>query len=230
MKKLSEKFLGGVIVAGLVMLAGCATSGSASGSTAAPAAAAVTQATFPLSAAEGMQWDGWDANPTTAYANPGGNDGPKGVASYTILTTAPKSWGWGIVAQMSSVVNLSEFSQGHITFWLRSTYPGKLLVGFGTGTSDAGDNGFAYTELASGDAGFVNDGNWHQVTLAISALKFWHKDGAQAPQVPDLTRVSAPFFTADVFASGGGYRGTRDTQDATNGQQIDVAGIEWTRS
>ncbi len=230
MRKIAGKLLGGVILAGLSLLVGCATSGSASTGSSSATAAAVTQATYALNSSDGFQWDGWDSNPTTAYANPGGTDGPQGVSSYTILTASPKSWGWGIVAQLSSVVNLSEFSKGHITFWLRTTYPGKILVGFGSGTSDVGDNGFAYTELASGTAGFVNDGAWHQVTLPVDSLKFWHKDGAQAPQAPDLTRVSSPFFAADVFSPGGGYRPTHDTQAATNGQQIDVAAIQWTQS
>jgi exo-beta-1,3-glucanase (GH17 family) len=180
----------------------------------------------------GTSWYGWDANPPTATGGAGtGGSVPDGDSSYEKITTASKSWGWGFFQMLNNMDDLRNFSSGHLTFYMRTSYPGKLYVGYATGSTTDSTQGQAFAVLSSNDgSGFVSDGAWHLVSLALSGISYWNKGSSGAPSAPDLTKVSWPLFVADTFASYGNYAGTGDTQAATTGQEIDIAHICWTQN
>ena len=70
--------------------------------------------------------------------------------------------------------------------------------------------------LASGQHGYVNDGNWHQVSIPISAIL------AVAPKA-DLSKVTSPFVIADR------YDRTGKAQRRASRPKIDVDAIHWAR-
>ena len=99
---------------------------------------------------------------------------------------------------------------------MRSTYPGLIEVGFYTGRG-ADQSGYdAYVLLASGQHGYVNDGNWHQVSIPVSAIL------AVAPNA-DLSKVTSPLVIADR------YERTGKAQRSGITTTIEVDGIYWAR-
>jgi len=179
----------------------------------------------------GTAWYGWNS-PATAYGGTGsGASVPNGDSGYEKITTAPESWGWGFFLDLTNADDLSNFPGGHLNFYLRTKYPGKLHVGYATGSVQDGTNGDAYTSVASGDgSGYVNDGAWHLVKLSVASISGWVKDGSSATSAPKLSQVIYPFVVSDVFATtAGSYAGTGNTQAATTGQEIDVDDIYWTQ-
>lgn len=207
-----------------------ATNGTITKSTYLTLADSLVSSTDVAVPAGGTTWYGWDSNPATASGSTStGGAVPNGQSTYEKITTTPKTWGWGCFQYLTNMDDLSNFSSGHLKFYLRTIYPGKLIVGYATGSTSDSSQGVAYTTLTSGDAsGFVSDGSWHLVSLAIGSISGWNKQNSSRTS-PDLTQVSWPFFVADVYASGS-YTGTGDTQSATTGQEIDVAYINWTQN
>ena len=64
--------------------------------------------------------------------------------------------------------------------------------------------------IASGEYGYVNDGNWHQVSIPISAIT---PKGAPAYGMPasvklDMTKVQSLFTIADRYAVTGNLKST----------------------
>ena len=156
-------------------------------------------------------WVGWNS-PATAYAgeytaNFLSSDGPKSME----ITPAPTSWGWGMIAALSTTSDdLSQFATtGYLNFSVKTTYPGMIEVGFLTGTPTAGSAYDVYLGIdpANNTYGYVNDGNWHTVSIPISAIT---AKGAMAYGMTDpskskldLTRVTNPFVLADRYANTG---------------------------
>jgi len=179
--------------------------------------------------APGLQWFGWDSNPATAFS--GTVSGGTGeLANYLEIAPSPKSWGWGIFAIPTTFnTNLSAFeASGRLNFSIKTTYPGKLEVGFLTGNSASGFD--VYLPLSNTNAdgyGYLNDGNWHQVSIPISAIKAYggkaFGNENSATSVFDLTKVTNPFVLADRYAKTG-------KPDNTNNQtKIYVDAIYWSR-
>jgi exo-beta-1,3-glucanase (GH17 family) len=155
--------------------------------------------------AETPRYDAWqngttaDYAQTTAAASPG--DPGNGIA----ITPKPLEWGWGLALNLpKSTADLSNFtgSSARLNFSISTTYAGKLEVGFFTGSATDGTGFDVYLPMMSGDYGYVNDGNWHQVSIPISAII---PRGAPAYGMPssvrlDMTKVQSLFTIADRYA------------------------------
>jgi exo-beta-1,3-glucanase (GH17 family) len=147
----------------------------------------------------GRGWFGFD-NPANAFAGEGEDatfafEGPHYVE---IATCDPKSncggpnaYGWGMLATNSTRVDLNQFgASGRLNFSIKTTYPGKLMFGFDTTATGAV---FVVADNNNADGyGYVNDGQWHQVSIPIA-------DFIKAGGVFDLTKVTSAFVVADIY-------------------------------
>jgi hypothetical protein len=81
-----------------------------------------------------------------------------------------------------------------VNFAIKTTYPGKLMFGFETPKG-----GFVRVVADNTNAdgyGYVNDGQWHQVSIPISAF-------TAAGREFDLKAVTSTFMIADFYAETG---------------------------
>jgi len=150
-----------------------------------------------------LSWDAWQDGQTSTSAEDGTTKA-EGAKSMKITPT-PLSWGWGMTMNLrSGSENLSNFQgNGMLNFSIRTTYPGKIEVGFLTGTSADSSLYDVYIPIASGQYGYVNDGNWHDVHIPISditplgAMAFGMTDPTKAKL--DLSTVTNPFVINDTY-------------------------------
>jgi len=167
-------------------------------------------------------WNAWENGTSASALGITGTTPPDGSTSLQI-TPQPLVWGWGLAMNLKennlstdASADLSAFANGTLNFSVRSTYPGLLEVGFYTGRG-ADQTGYdAYVLLAPGSHGYVNDGNWHQVSIPIRAIL------AAAPNA-DLSKVTSPFVIADR------YDRTGKAQRSGVTTKIDVDAIHWAR-
>ena len=151
-------------------------------------------------------WFPWE----TTAAGVDTNDTAEGANAVSITQT-PQSWGWGFFyGSASFAANLSNFSNGHLTFSIKTTYQGPLEVGFATGSTGNSDAVDVYLRMASGSYGFVNDGNWHQVSIPISELLGHAAPAYSMPSTAhyNLGYVAQPFVIADRYNSAAHPTGT----------------------
>lgn len=167
-------------------------------------------------------WNAWE-NGTTASVLGLVGAPPEGVNSLQI-TPSPKVWGWGVALNLKEQQNLgtdvaadlSAFANGTINFQVRSSYPGLIEVGFYTGRGADQSGMDAYILVASGQYGYVSDGNWHQVSIPVSAIL------AAAPKA-DLSHVTSPLVIADRYDRTGKAQGSGITS------RIEIDDIHWAR-
>ena len=142
------------------------------------------------------QWFGFDT-PANAFAGEG-NDNTLAAEGTHFMeigpahsTTVGKDYGWGMLTTTNKRVDLSQFlTTGRINFSIKTSYPGKLLFGFGTKLAGAV---FVVGSNTNADGyGYVNDGTWHQVSIPISAFT---AAGAKF----DLTKVTNSLVIADIY-------------------------------
>lgn len=160
-----------------------------------PAGAAVPAG--PLTPA--TSWNAWDGN--TAVGSIVTSDASEGASALEI-TPAPKDWGWGFFLQVANPDDLSNFTAaGHLNFSIKSTYPGKLEVGFFTGSTTANTGTDVYLAIAPGQYGYQNDGAWHNVSVPISAIAARAAPAFGQPTTAqlDMTKVSNGFVIADRY-------------------------------
>ena len=160
---------------------------------------------------ESILWVGWDS-PATAYAGSSTLGFVTGDAPNSLeITPAPTSWGWGVIAALqTSADDLSQFgSSGRLNFSIKTNYPGKIEIGFLTGTTAAGSAYDVYLAVdpANNTYGYLNDGTWRNVSIPISAIT---PKGAMAYGMTDpnkskldLTKVTNPLVIADRYANTG---------------------------
>ena len=173
-----------------------------------------------------LTWNAWQ-NGSTAVATEvsGGAEGSKSLQ----VTPTPLSWGWGMTVDfVSTSENLSNFTAtGTLNFSIKTTYPGKIEVGFLTGTASATSLYDVYIPIASGDYGYVNDGAWYDVHIPIGAITphgamaFGMTDPTKAKL--DLSTVTNPFVINDTY----GVTGKADSSNVTTPILID--GIYWAK-
>ena len=152
---------------------------------------------------ETLIWNAWQ-NGTTATAAEVSTTASEGTKS-TQITPVPLSWGWGMTRsfQLASE-DLSNFqAAGSLHFSIKTTYTGKIEVGFLTGTAANASLYDVYIAIGPGDYGYINDGNWQNVSIPISAIA---AHGAMAFGMTDptkskldLTMVTNPFVIADRY-------------------------------
>jgi exo-beta-1,3-glucanase (GH17 family) len=155
-------------------------------------------------------WTPWDSPPTATGALASG-DAAEGANALQI-TPVPKSWGWGFFQALGGSVDLSAFdaANGYLNFSVKTTYPGKLEVGFFTGSTADGTGVDVYLAIAPGEYGYGNDGAWHQVSVPISAIKAKAAPAfGQPPSATlDMAHVSSGFVIADRYGVTGNAGGS----------------------
>ncbi len=172
-------------------------------------------------------WNAWQDG-TTSTAVEVTSTAAEGTKSMQITPT-PLSWGWGMTMNFTTgAENLSNFqSTGHLNFSIKTTYPGKIEVGFLTGTATATSLYDVYIPIQSGDYGYVNDGNWHEVSIPISAITpfgamaYGMTDPSKAKL--DLTTVTNPFVINDTYA----VTGKADSSNITT--PIFIDDVYWSK-
>lgn len=155
-------------------------------------------------------WQAWDspATATGALITTGAAEGNTALE----ITPAPKSWGWGFFLQIANPDDLTNFNSatGTLNFSIKTSYPGKLEVGFFTGSTTANTGVDVYLAIAPGQYGYVNDGAWHTVSVPISAIaaKAAPAYGQPATAALDMSKVSNGFVIADRYAVTGNAGGS----------------------
>lgn len=148
-------------------------------------------------------WEGGTTADAAVIANTGSGDGANSIQ----ITPKPMVWGWGMTFAISdNPDDLRQFdtATGRLNFSVKTTYPGKIMVGFLTGTAANRSLYDVYLMLNPGDFGYQNNGQWQQVSIPISQLKTSgapaYGMGNSTSAVLDMTMVTNPFVIADDFA------------------------------
>ena len=173
-------------------------------------------------------WDGSPIKPPTAYA--GEEDSNVKVTGSIedpqngiVVVPAPKVWGWGLAIDPGTSANLSTYeATGVLNFSIKTTYPGKLEVGFLTGSDASAYD--VYIPISSGQYGYRNDGVWHEVKIPIADIRARGGPGFgnTAPiSAFNLSKVTNPFVIADRFDK------TGKTQPSTI--KIFIDNIYWSK-
>ncbi|GAA5178995.1 hypothetical protein GCM10025771_19700 [Niveibacterium umoris] len=168
-------------------------------------------------------WQAWD-NPATAVGALVSAGAAEGSTALEI-TPVPKSWGWGFFLQLSNPDDLTNFNSatGTLNFSIKTTYAGKLEVGFFTGSTTANTGVDVYLAIAPGQYGYVNDGAWHTVSVPVSAIaaKAAPAFGQPTSATLDMTKVSNGFVIADRYAVTGNAGGSTT--------KVQVDNIYWSK-
>lgn len=185
--------------------------------------------------ASGSDWFGWDS-PPTAFA---GEEDPVGTpvtgapgdaAKAAVVKPVPKSWGWGVLVAPGNgtvTADLTAFeASGTLNFSIKTDYPGKLEVGFLTGSGQSAYD--VYLPLSRGQYGFAADCSaWCSVSIPIKDIKAFGAPAfgnqGQASAVFNLAKVTNPFVLADRYAN------TGKPQNSGFTQKIYVDNIYWAR-
>ena len=178
---------------------------------------------------DALSWQAWENNSTAVIApDQTVSDAAEGSKVLTV-TPRPLSWGWGAFAALPNrTEDLSAFqASGTLNFSIRTTYPGSLEVGFFTGRAADGSAYDVYIPLAPGQYGYQNDGQWHQVSIPLSAII---ARGAMAFGMTDptmsrlqMTQVANSFVIADRYAV------TGKAANAGHVNPVQVDNIFWAR-
>jgi exo-beta-1,3-glucanase (GH17 family) len=169
--------------------------------------------------APAAQWFGFDT-PPNAFAGLG-SDAALAAEGARFMEIGPapstavgKDYGWGMLTVTAPPrVDLSAFrASGRLNFSIKTTYPGKLMFGFGTPVAGAV---FVVASNSNADGyGYVNDGTWRRVSIPISAF-------ADAGGRFDLTKVTNTLVVADI------YDKTLNTRGSTTKVFIDA--VYWSK-
>ena len=142
-------------------------------------------------------WFGFDT-PPNAFAGEGTDAALAAEGTHFMeigpapSTATGKDYGWGMLTVTTPPrVDLSQFAtSGTLNFSVKTTYPGKLMFGFGT---PVGGAVFVVASNTNTDGyGYINDGTWHKVSIPISAF-------TAAGGKFDLTKVTNTIVIADIY-------------------------------
>ena len=153
-------------------------------------------------------------SPATAFAGltnltAAAADGPNSLQVTPAPQNASPMFGWGLIAALVTTADdLTNFQvAGRLNFSVRSTYPGKVQVGFLTGSAATSTAVQAYVVIdpSAAQYGYVNDGAWHDVSIPISAIvaNATPAYGQPASARLNMAQVTQPFTIADLYASTG---------------------------
>ena len=171
--------------------------------------------------APAVQWFGFDSPPNAFVGE--GNDAALAAEGARFLEVGPapstavgKDYGWGMLSVTTPTrADLSQFQTGgRINFSIKTTYPGKLMFGFGT---TLGGAVFVVASNTNADGyGYINDGTWRQVSIPISAFT--------APGNSfDLRRVTNALVVADI------YDRTGNTGARGSTVKVFIDGVYWSK-
>lgn len=176
---------------------------------------------------EAPRFDAWlDGSTSTAqYPQSAGAATPADPGNGITITPSPAAWGWGLILDMpNSTEDLSNFnvSSGRLNFSIKTSYSGKLEIGFYTGSAATNTGYDAYLPISSGQYGYVNDGAWHDVSIPISAIVARGTPSFNMPNTATLnmSRVPTLFVIADRFSV---------TGNATQTTPIKIDAIFWSK-
>ncbi|GAB6090226.1 glycosyl hydrolase family 17 protein [Spirochaeta dissipatitropha] len=169
-----------------------------------------------------LQWNAWENGTTASIAT--GDDNPPEGETYAIVNPTPAGWGWGMTLGSGiQPYDLSAFSSGSLKFSVKTTYPGKIEIGFFTGnvTDQTGVDVYLTVDPANNSYGYANDGNWHEVVIPISAIV---PNAAPAYEQPssatmNMEEIFTPFVIGDRFEVTGNPSGAKP--------QIALDNIRW---
>lgn len=171
-------------------------------------------------------WNAWENNSTAAAPEVSSSSAPSDAGHSIEITPIPAVWGWGMTLPLptNAADDLSAFSNGALNFSVKTTYPGSIEVGFYVGSGTDGSAYDAYIQIAAGDFGYQNDGNWHEVSIPIAELRqrVAAADGVALSRI-DLSRVTNAFVIADRYAKTGKPQGSNVTN------KISVDAIFWSK-
>ena len=178
----------------------------------------------------GLQWFGWDSPPNAFAGESIGVAADGELFHFMEIGPSPNAanlYGWGMFTTYSASTDLSQFeASGKLNLRIKTTYPGKLQIGFLTGSGSTAYD--VYLPISSTNAdgyGYINDGQWHNVSVPISAIKAAGAPSyGNSPSVAkfDLTKVTNPFVLADIY----GVTGNSAKGDKT---KIYVDAVYWSK-
>jgi len=160
----------------------------------------------------------WDPFALTGYREFGGGPASPDGGVHFEVSPNPVDFGWGLFLYSGSggLENLSNFATGRLNFQVRSDgYPGKIEVGISTDTEDR-DIQEAFLQIAPGELGYCNSGNWCNVSIPISAFL------AKNPKL-DLRYVNFRFIVADRYSF------TGKPLNLTGLPPVRIDGLHWSR-
>lgn len=178
----------------------------------------------PAAALTALAWAGGSAT-TTGVGGAAAVEGTQVVR----VTPGPASWGWGFAFALSTDALLAEdlspfAAAGVLNLSIRTLYPGKLELGFMSGSN--GDESAFLKLLALDPAanayGYRNDGQWHTLRIPLADLKGERAFGMQVSTL-DMSRVTQPLVIADRYATTGKTAGFAGATAV-----IDLDAVYWT--
>lgn len=147
---------------------------------------------------------------STSLAENASSAAPTDASNGQAIVPGPADYGWGVVLNLTDATkadDLSNFANGKLNFSIKTEYPGKIEVGFSTGSRGTTDNFDAWLPIASGEYGYVNNGQWQTVSIPVQKLIEAGAKGFNmynsVDAVPDLSKVTIPFVIADRYAKTG---------------------------
>ena len=168
----------------------------------------------------------WENNSTAAIAVESDATSGDGSSVYKI-TPNPLDWGWGMTFGLTdgAEVDLSNFAAGHLNLRIKTTYAGKLEIGFFTGSVSDNTAYDVYRAISSGEYGYQNDGQWHTVRIPVADLvaRGAMAYGMNNPALSrlQLSRVANLLVVADRYAV---------TRNAANVREpILIDAVYWSR-
>ena len=161
----------------------------------------------------GLRFDPFVKTSWLAVADPSPGDAPLSLE----ISPTPEVWGWGMLYQSptSLTTNLSGFSGGSLKLMVKTSYAGKIELALLTDTSERGQ-AEAWLQIANGDYGYCNTGQWCQVSVPISAFQ-------KANPLIDLRMVSGRFVIGDRY----GFTGKSSGANVTT--KINIDAVFWAK-
>ncbi|MBN1412899.1 MAG: hypothetical protein JW969_18810 [Spirochaetales bacterium] len=147
-------------------------------------------------------WGPWDGNTASVNAVYTDSTAEGTYACEITPIPSPNNWGWGLALILDYLDDLSNFtSAGYLNFSIKTDYPGKLEVGFQTGTTSESTACDVYMPLSSGLYGYINDGEWHNVSIPVSVITPYAAPayGMPASATLNMALVSSPLVIADRY-------------------------------
>jgi exo-beta-1,3-glucanase (GH17 family) len=171
--------------------------------------------------ASNLLWFGFDS-PPNAFTGEGSNAALAAEGTtFREIQPAPanaSAYGWGLLATNNTSADLSQFTGGRLNLSIKTTYPGKLMIGFITTGTDGKDVNVSrpISNTNADGYGFVNDGQWHQVSIPVSYL-------TSGQATVNLGKVTFPIVISDIYAT------TGNTTAKGDKTKIFVDGIYWSK-
>jgi hypothetical protein len=177
--------------------------------------------------AETPRFDAWlDGSVSTAqYPQSAAAAAPADPGNGITITPVPAVWGWGLILDLpNSTEDLSNFNvpSGRLNFSIKTSYAGKLEIGFYTGSAATNTGYDVYLPISSGQYGYVADGAWHDVSIPISAIVARGAPSFNMPAAASLNMSKVPtlFVIADRYSV---------TGNATQTTPIRIDAIYWSK-